>query len=263
MPLIFDIIQPTMKDYYYILGVSNEASEQEIRTAYKKLSMLFHPDKNGGDKFFEDRFKEIQEAYEMLGSPARREQYDAQLYASHRPPEKSTSFSTQPPVIRHFDSSKHSIQEGELITITWQVQNADSVHIAPLGLVETVGTKTIRLPNLAGKPLIKLTLTATNTFVQKTAERQIIIQNKTFRGKPQELLEAPQVVPPVADPVVVPPAAIVQEKPAEASLVVAKKTKSSLPSEPSSNPYAYLLMGVLTILAVFAAIAVYQLNQGR
>ncbi len=252
-----------MKDYYYILGVSNEASEQEIRTAYKKLSILFHPDKNGGDKFFEDRFKEIQEAYEMLGNPARREQYDAQLYSAHRPPEKSTSLSTQPPVIRHFDSSKHSIQEGELVTLTWQVQNADSVHIAPLGLVENAGTKTIRLPSLIGKPLLKLTLTATNTFIQKTVERQIIIQNKTFRGRPQELLEAYNPPPPPPEPVVVPQQQ--PETPTSSAMptVVKKKKKLAPASEPSGNLYAYMLIGVMIILAILAGIAVYQLNQAR
>ncbi|MCU0394116.1 MAG: DnaJ domain-containing protein, partial [Thermoflexibacter sp.] len=66
-----------MKDYYYILGVQSSASNEEIRKAYRKLSLKFHPDKNEGDKFFEDRFKEIQEAYEVLVDEARRKIYDA------------------------------------------------------------------------------------------------------------------------------------------------------------------------------------------
>lgn len=55
-----------MKDYYYILGTVKGASKEEIRTAYYKLAKKFHPDYNNGDKFFEDRFKDIQEAYENL-----------------------------------------------------------------------------------------------------------------------------------------------------------------------------------------------------
>ena len=55
-----------MKDYYYILGIKPNASTDEIKKAYRKLSLKFHPDKNDGDKFFEERFKEINEAYENL-----------------------------------------------------------------------------------------------------------------------------------------------------------------------------------------------------
>lgn len=66
----------TFKDYYRILGVSDIATQQEIKAAYKKLSKKFHPDLNEGDKFFEEKFKEIQEAYEILSNGATRKQYD-------------------------------------------------------------------------------------------------------------------------------------------------------------------------------------------
>ena len=65
-----------MKDYFYILGVSPNASQEEIKSAYRKLSLKLHPDKNGGDKFSEDRFKEINEAYLILGNLEKRIQYD-------------------------------------------------------------------------------------------------------------------------------------------------------------------------------------------
>jgi curved DNA-binding protein CbpA len=55
-----------MSDYYKVLGLKPGASQEEIKTAYRKLSKKFHPDLNDGDNFFEDRFKEIQEAYENL-----------------------------------------------------------------------------------------------------------------------------------------------------------------------------------------------------
>lgn len=69
-----------MKNYYYILGISSKASLDEIKKAYRKLATKFHPDKNQGDSFFEERFKEIQEAYEVL-SGGQKADYDAH-YAS-------------------------------------------------------------------------------------------------------------------------------------------------------------------------------------
>jgi hypothetical protein len=65
-----------MKDYYYILGVKHDAPMEDIKTAYRKLAAKFHPDKNNQDDFFSERFKEIQEAWEILGSIERRFTYD-------------------------------------------------------------------------------------------------------------------------------------------------------------------------------------------
>ncbi len=68
-----------MKDYYYILGIEKHATDEQIKSAYKKLAVKFHPDKNNGDKFFEERFKDIQEAYETLSDPIRKRNHDATL----------------------------------------------------------------------------------------------------------------------------------------------------------------------------------------
>jgi len=64
------------KDYYKILGVERKASSDEIRKAYRKLAKQHHPDYNPNNKQAEDRFKEINEAYEVLGDPAKRKKYD-------------------------------------------------------------------------------------------------------------------------------------------------------------------------------------------
>lgn len=64
------------KDYYQILGVARNASADEVRKAYRKLAMKYHPDRNPGDKASEDRFKDINEAYQVLSDKEKRARYD-------------------------------------------------------------------------------------------------------------------------------------------------------------------------------------------
>src|SRR5512137_1515667 len=64
------------KDYYSILGVSKTATDKELKQAFRKLARKHHPDVNPGDKSAESKFKEINEAYEVLGDPAKRKKYD-------------------------------------------------------------------------------------------------------------------------------------------------------------------------------------------
>ena len=64
------------KDYYKILGVERNAGEEDIRKAYRKLAMQYHPDRNPNDKQAEERFKEINEAYQVLNDPTKRSHYD-------------------------------------------------------------------------------------------------------------------------------------------------------------------------------------------
>src|SRR5437867_12316797 len=65
-----------MADFYSVLGVQRSASDDDIKKAYRKLAMQYHPDRNNGSKDAEERFKEITEAYDVLRDPQKRAAYD-------------------------------------------------------------------------------------------------------------------------------------------------------------------------------------------
>lgn len=72
------------KDYYEVLGVKKDASADEIKKSYRSLAKKYHPDKNPNDKAAEEHFKEIQEAYDVLGDPQKRAEYDQLRDAERR-----------------------------------------------------------------------------------------------------------------------------------------------------------------------------------
>ena len=65
-----------MKDYYSVLGLKKGASEDEVKKAYRKLAMQYHPDRNKDDKQAENKFKDVSEAYAVLSDKKKRQQYD-------------------------------------------------------------------------------------------------------------------------------------------------------------------------------------------
>ncbi len=66
------------RDYYSTLGLTPDSSAEEIKKAYRKLAMQYHPDRNGGNPEGEERLKEINEAYQILGNEEKRRRYDLQ-----------------------------------------------------------------------------------------------------------------------------------------------------------------------------------------
>ncbi len=87
-----------MKDYYLILGIPQNASSLEIRSAFKEKALLYHPDRNPGDPNAEEIFKSINEAYQILGKPIARQQYDYRVaQAQTRPQYKARPRPPYPP----------------------------------------------------------------------------------------------------------------------------------------------------------------------
>lgn len=179
-----------MKDYYYFLGISNDASEEDIKKAYRKLSLKYHPDKNENDTFFADRFREIQEAYETLSDKSRRYAYDQNL-ESHQ---KSFRY-TVPPSIKTFSANKIHAKKGEEIIITWQTQNADVVKVLPFGLEKAYGERAFKITEFRdGK--FQILLHATNSLLHKTSVQGITItevfetNTEKFKDQAEDLFKS-------------------------------------------------------------------------
>ena len=64
------------RDYYEVLGVSRDASAEDIKKAYRKMALKYHPDRNPGDAAAEEKFKEAAEAYDVLSNPDKKARYD-------------------------------------------------------------------------------------------------------------------------------------------------------------------------------------------
>lgn len=173
-----------MTDHYKTLGLEKTASPEEIKKAYRKLSLKFHPDKNEGDLFFENMFKQINGAYEVLGDPAKKSAYDrnyggqagySQSYSRNQYENKSNV----EPVIAIFKTDKIYFTNGEVINIEWKTFSADYIEIKPFGVVAAFGTKAIRINNF-NKEKLTVTIVAKNYASNKSNTQTIELTNKSF-----------------------------------------------------------------------------------
>lgn len=186
-----------MKDYYYFLGIPQNASAEDIKKAYRKLSLKYHPDKNENDDYFSDRFKEVKEAYETLTDPQRKRIYDQNLGSQQR-----NVKSILPPKIKNFSASKIRAQKDEEITIYWNTYDADLVKIVPFGLEKPNGERTIRIKEFDSHGKFQILLHATNTILHKTVVQGITItelaenesgsDQKETLSNPSEAFSKPQ-----------------------------------------------------------------------
>lgn len=168
-----------MKDYYYILGLKQTATTEEVKKAYRKLSLKFHPDKNDGDDFFTERFKEIQEAYETLVDSSKRKSYDS-LKFDNSTSRQSNSGINFDPYIEYFKSSKQAFEYDEEITFSWKTINADKVNLKPFGMVSPIGQKTYKIKDFKTSHLT-FELIAENSNIGRQIKSSLTLTNNTYK----------------------------------------------------------------------------------
>jgi curved DNA-binding protein CbpA len=169
-----------MKDYYYILGLKDDASTIDVKKAFRKLSLKFHPDKNDGDKFFEERFKDILEAYETLSDESLRAAYDAKRDSTSKGAGQSysqrQSSSIPAPRITELKADRYTIEPGDIVKISWNTENATSVHLNCFeGAQNTSGTKSVRVSNRSQELIIAIE--AKNQNTNAVARREITLRS--------------------------------------------------------------------------------------
>lgn len=208
-----------MKNYYYFLGIESESTLDEIKSAYRKLSHKYHPDKNSGDPFFNQRFTDLKEAYEILSDPESRAIYDSCLEM-----EKQNVRSPLPPVIKSFTVNKLQGEKGEQVILKWNTQHADVVKLVPFGLVKSFGEKSVELPEFT-EGQFQILLHAQNTLLRNTVVKGITIHDKTH--------------------------VLRKETPFDQK----SKEKAALQKKRQNNPQAWV--GWLVLLLILALLALY------
>lgn len=172
-----------MKDYYKILGVPRTATAPEIKNAYRKLSLLYHPDRNNGEEKFNVLFSEINEAYQVLYKNGKRSQYDhqynnrsSQQQAHNQTYQQEQSYIQ--PIIEYFFVDKIYFRPGDVVMITWNTLYADSVELRPFGFVAAQGIKKIKINQ--SNPFIEINLIALNQTSRRYYTSKITLENVQY-----------------------------------------------------------------------------------
>jgi curved DNA-binding protein CbpA len=152
-------VQQTTKDLYKVLGLPRGASQEDIRKAHRKLVRQYHPDANPEDPQAEERFKEVQRAYEVLSNPEKRQEYDKRFHTSSR--QRSTGRPRPGADRRAGRGTTHTVDLSELLAKlanlssdgaggrkegSWKLQGEEVANIAKL-----LGEKISRISELLGK----------------------------------------------------------------------------------------------------------------
>ena len=141
-----------MKDYYKILEITTTATKDEIKKAYRKLAKQFHPDKNGGNKEAEVKFKEIAEAYETLSDDVKRSVYDLQMKQKKQEMIKQQEELRHREVLRRQEELKRQEIERQNAQRVSAAQNSNSASLGKVvGGVALVGLGIWALSALFGK----------------------------------------------------------------------------------------------------------------
>lgn len=176
-----------IKDYYYILGIKQNASADEIKRAYRKLSQKLHPDKNDGDDFFTERFKDIQEAYEVLTSQEKRKVFDNSRYG-YSYTQKQNKKQYNEPEIEFFNSSRLYFELGQEINFSWKTTNANKVTLKPFGEVTTSGQRTYKISNVETASM-SVELIAENVELRKSVSTMLTLMNNSHNANQQRTKE--------------------------------------------------------------------------
>ena len=166
-------------NYYQVLGVESTATSEEIKKAYRKLSKKFHPDVNGGDPYFENLFKQIQHAYEVLSDVNQRNEYDR---VQRRSSEQNSReyYDREDPVIHFFQVDQMLFYSGDELEFSWNVSHADHLVLRPFNLdVSSRNSAKLKINNY-NEPYFKAILIATNTHTSRSVSKEVILENKVF-----------------------------------------------------------------------------------
>lgn len=262
-----------MKDYYYTLGISREASLSEIQQAYKKLSLKFHPEKNGHDPFYTLHYEKVKEAYHILSDDHKRFRYD-KAFEKQLSKEVEDILEAPTPVIAAFFASKNTVRKGDIITISWEVFNADKVRINLIGEVASNGTQTIRLTvPAANEAYLYLDLEASNNNSIQSSKKRLALKNTAYQPG---LASDPMPQPTGNNWEATAPAAIVVEEEPEKGddnnkivKKTTKRTKKRTPKKASSKApanqqasawAAYVLVAVLFFMIAVMLYTLFLIN---